>query len=233
MYATVNALNESSRNIITVEDPIEYRIAGIKQSQVNTKAGYTFANGLRAALRVDPDVILIGEIRDLETAKISTESRIDRPPGPVDGHANNAALSTTRLVDMGIEPYMVTSALECVVAQRLPRRLCQHCAVAKRPAPRNCSNCQDVAHRKHRRDAGGPKGQRLRPLRPARLRRAVRGAGGPGDGRRVEDSGAGAGTGHRHLGGGPGGWDARLSCRTPSPRSERGDDLEECRRVLL
>ncbi len=131
LYATVNALNESSRNIITVEDPIEYRIAGIKQSQVNTKAGYTFANGLRAALRIDPDVILIGEIRDLETAKISAESALTGHLVLSTVHANNAALSTTRLVDMGIEPYMVTSALECVVAQRLLRRLCQHCAVAE------------------------------------------------------------------------------------------------------
>ena len=135
LYATVNALNESSRNIITVEDPIEYRIAGIKQSQVNTKAGYTFATGLRAALRIDPDVILIGEIRDLETAKISAESALTGHLVLSTVHANNAAASTTRLVDMGLEPYMVTSALECVVAQRLLRRLCQHCAVTEPASP--------------------------------------------------------------------------------------------------
>jgi type IV pilus assembly protein PilB len=135
LYATVNALNQSSRNIITVEDPIEYRIAGIKQSQVNSKAGYTFATGLRAALRVDPDVILIGEIRDLETAKISAESALTGHLVLSTVHANNAAASTTRLVDMGLEPYMVTSALECVVAQRLLRRLCQHCSVAEPASP--------------------------------------------------------------------------------------------------
>jgi type IV pilus assembly protein PilB len=135
LYATVNALNESSRNIITVEDPIEYRIAGIKQSQVNTKAGYTFATGLRAALRIDPDVILIGEIRDLETAKISAESALTGHLVLSTVHANNASASTTRLLDMGLEPYMVTSVLECVVAQRLLRRLCQHCAVAEPASP--------------------------------------------------------------------------------------------------
>jgi len=135
LYATVNALNEPGRNIITVEDPIEYRIAGIKQSQVNAKAGYTFATGLRAALRVDPDVMLIGEIRDLETARISAESALTGHLVLSTLHANDAASSTTRLMEMGLESYLVTSALECVVAQRLLRRLCDECAVTERATP--------------------------------------------------------------------------------------------------
>jgi len=135
LYATVNALNEPGRNIITVEDPIEYRIAGIKQSQVSPKAGYTFATGLRAALRVDPDVMLIGEIRDLETARISAESALTGHLVLSTLHANDAASSTARLMEMGLEPYLVTSALECVVAQRLLRRVCHDCAIVE-PATR-------------------------------------------------------------------------------------------------
>jgi type IV pilus assembly protein PilB len=127
LYATINELNVPSRNTITVEDPIEYRIAGIKQTQVSTKAGYTFASGLRAALRADPDIILIGEIRDLETARIATEAALTGHMVLSTLHANDAASSTTRLLDMGLGPYLVTSALECVVAQRLVRRLCARC----------------------------------------------------------------------------------------------------------
>jgi len=132
LYATVNALNDPGRNIITVEDPIEYRIAGIKQSQINVKAGYTFATGLRAALRVDPDIMLIGEIRDLETARISAEAALTGHLVLSTLHANNAASSTTRLMEMGLEAYLVTSSLECVVAQRLLRRLCDNCAISER-----------------------------------------------------------------------------------------------------
>jgi type IV pilus assembly protein PilB len=131
LYATVNELNVPSRNTITVEDPIEYRVAGIKQTQVNSKVGYTFASGLRAALRSDPDIILIGEIRDLETARIAAESALTGHLVLSTLHANDAASSTTRLIDMGLEPYLVTSSLECVVAQRLLRRLCDRCKIAK------------------------------------------------------------------------------------------------------
>ncbi len=127
LYATINELNVPSRNTITVEDPIEYRISGIKQTQVNPKAGYTFASGLRAALRADPDIILIGEIRDLDTARVATEAALTGHLVLSTLHANDAASSTTRLMDMGLGPYLVTSALECVVAQRLVRRLCRRC----------------------------------------------------------------------------------------------------------
>jgi type IV pilus assembly protein PilB len=135
LYATVNELNVPSRNTITVEDPIEYRVAGIKQTQVNLKVGYTFASGLRAALRSDPDIILIGEIRDLETARIAAESALTGHLVMSTLHANDAASSTTRLIDMGLEPYLVTSSLECVVAQRLLRRLCNRCKFAEPASP--------------------------------------------------------------------------------------------------
>ena len=130
LYAAINELNVPSRNTITVEDPIEYRIAGIKQTQVSAKADYTFASGLRAALRADPDVILIGEIRDLETARIAAEAALTGHLVLSTLHANDAASSTTRLLDMGLGPYLATSALECVVAQRLVRRLSGRCKSA-------------------------------------------------------------------------------------------------------
>ncbi len=135
LYATLSELNVPSRNTVTVEDPIEYRVVGIKQTQVNTKAGYTFASGLRAALRADPDVILIGEIRDLETARIATEAALTGHLVLSTLHANDAASSTTRLMDMGLGPYLVTSALECVVAQRLVRRLCARCKSSDLASP--------------------------------------------------------------------------------------------------
>jgi type IV pilus assembly protein PilB len=127
LYATVNELNVASRNTITVEDPIEYRVAGIKQTQVNLRVGYTFASGLRAALRSDPDVLLIGEIRDLETARIAAESALTGHLVLSTLHAHDAASSAVRLLDMGLEPYRVTSSLECIVAQRLLRQLCRRC----------------------------------------------------------------------------------------------------------
>ncbi len=135
LYAAINELNSPSRNTITVEDPIEYRVAGIKQTQVNVKSGYTFASGLRAALRADPDIILVGEIRDLETARIATEAALTGHLVLSTLHANDAASSTTRLIDMGLGPYLVTSALGCVVAQRLVRRLCRRCKLAGTATP--------------------------------------------------------------------------------------------------
>jgi len=145
LYATINELNVPSRNTITVEDPIEYRIAGIKQTQVNAKAGYTFASGLRAALRADPDIILIGEIRDLETARIATEAALTGHLVLSTLHANDAASSTTRLLDMGLGPYLVTSALECVVAQRLVRRLCGRCKSADEASREELLELEEMA----------------------------------------------------------------------------------------
>ncbi len=127
LYATLNELNSPERNIITIEDPIEYRVPGLNQIQVNPRAGLTFASGLRSILRSDPDVIMIGEIRDLETAKISVESALTGHLVLATLHTNNAPGALTRLTEMGVEPFLTSSAVDCVIAQRLARRLCGRC----------------------------------------------------------------------------------------------------------
>jgi type IV pilus assembly protein PilB len=127
LYAAVGELNTPEKNIITIEDPVEYQLEGITQVQVNKKAGLTFANGLRAMMRADPDIIMVGEIRDAETAKIAIESALTGHLVLSTLHTNDAPTSITRLVEMGIEPFLVASAVDCVVAQRLARTLCQHC----------------------------------------------------------------------------------------------------------
>lgn len=127
MYATLAELNQPSRNIITVEDPIEYRLQGVKQMQVNRKSGLGFATALRSILRADPDVVMIGEMRDVETAKIACEAALTGHLVITSLHTNDASSTPIRLLDMGIEPFMVTSALSCIVAQRLARRLCERC----------------------------------------------------------------------------------------------------------
>lgn len=128
LYATLNQINDPSKNVITVEDPVEYRIPGINQVQVNKKAGLTFAAALRSILRSDPDVVLVGEIRDHETATIAMEAALTGHLVLSTLHTNDSTSSPTRLVEMGLEPYLVSSALDCVVAQRLARRLCENCA---------------------------------------------------------------------------------------------------------
>jgi type IV pilus assembly protein PilB len=133
LYATLNILNESHRNIITVEDPVEYRLAGVNQVQVHPRAGLTFASALRSILRADPDVILVGEIRDRETAVIAIEAALTGHLVLSTLHTNSAASTPMRLVEMGVEPFLVTSAIDCVVAQRLARRLCDHCKEAYQP----------------------------------------------------------------------------------------------------
>ncbi|HSH23216.1 MAG TPA: ATPase, T2SS/T4P/T4SS family [Acidimicrobiales bacterium] len=127
LYATLNILNEDSKNIITVEDPVEYRLAGINQVQTNNKAGLTFAAALRSILRSDPDIVLVGEIRDRETATIAIEAALTGHLVLSTLHTNDAATTPTRLIEMGVEPYLVASALDCIVAQRLARRLCERC----------------------------------------------------------------------------------------------------------
>lgn len=134
LYATLNIINSVDRNIITVEDPVEYRLAGISQIQVNNKAGMTFASALRSILRADPDVVLIGEIRDRETALIAMEAALTGHLVLSTLHTNDAASAITRLVEMEVEPYLVASALDCVVAQRLARRLCDHCKESYKPS---------------------------------------------------------------------------------------------------
>jgi type IV pilus assembly protein PilB len=125
LYAALTELNTPDRTIVTVEDPVEYELGGIKQIQVNQKTRLTFATGLRAMLRADPDVVMVGEVRDRETAQIAIESALTGHLVLTTLHANDAPLAAARLIDMGIEPFLVTSSVECVVAQRLVRRLCE------------------------------------------------------------------------------------------------------------
>lgn len=130
LYATLNVLNTMEKNITTIEDPVEYRLAGINQIQVNTKAGLTFAASLRSVLRSDPDILLIGEIRDRETSMIAVESALTGHLVLSTLHTNDAPSAITRLIEMGVEPFLVASALDCVLAQRLARRLCSKCKEA-------------------------------------------------------------------------------------------------------
>jgi type IV pilus assembly protein PilB len=127
LYAALNAINTPEKNIITIEDPVEYQLDGINQIQVNLRAGLTFAQGLRSMLRADPDVIMVGEIRDTETAKIAIESALTGHLVLSTLHTNDAPSAITRLTEMGIEPFLTASAVDCVVAQRLARTLCKHC----------------------------------------------------------------------------------------------------------
>ena len=129
LYATLNLLNLESRNIVTVEDPVEYRLANVNQVQTNPKAGLTFANALRSILRQDPDIILVGEIRDRETGVIAIEAALTGHLVLTTLHTNDAPSTPLRLIEMGIEPFLVTSAVDCVLAQRLARRLCDRCKV--------------------------------------------------------------------------------------------------------
>ena len=169
LYTTLGAVARPEINVITVEDPVEYRMAGINQVQVNPKAGLTFASALRSILRSDPDVVLLGEIRDHETAQIAIEASLTGHLVLSTLHTNDAPSAITRLTEMGIEPFLVGSALDCVVAQRLARRLCDKCKKPSdlsaeyltrlrfafdpdRPLPTiyepvGCSNCSKTGYR--------------------------------------------------------------------------------------
>ncbi len=127
LYTALNEINDAERKIITIEDPVEYQLKGVNQIQVSEKSGLTFARGLRSILRHDPDVVLIGEIRDQETAQIAVQASLTGHLVFSTLHTNDAAGALTRLVDMGVEPYLVASSLEAVLAQRLVRLLCPHC----------------------------------------------------------------------------------------------------------
>ena len=127
LYAALAVLNDNSRNILTIEDPVEYAVHGIGQTQVNTKVGMTFAAGLRAILRQDPDVVMVGEIRDSETAQIAVQASLTGHLVLSTVHTNDAAGAVVRLRDMGVEPFLLASTLRLIIAQRLVRRLCQHC----------------------------------------------------------------------------------------------------------
>jgi type IV pilus assembly protein PilB len=133
LYATLREISGPEKNIVTVEDPVEYRLPGVSQVQVNPKVGLGFATGLRSVLRADPDVVMIGEIRDHETARTSIEAALTGHLVLATLHTNDAPTAVTRLTDIGVEPYLTASAVDCVIAQRLARRLCEHC---KRPVSR-------------------------------------------------------------------------------------------------
>ena len=127
LYAALQEINDVDRHIVTIEDPVEYRLTGVNQIGVNRKAGLTFATGLRSVLRADPDVIMVGEIRDAETARIGIEAALTGHMVLTTLHTNDAPGAITRLQEMGIESFLTSSAVECVVAQRLARVLCPHC----------------------------------------------------------------------------------------------------------
>jgi len=131
LYATINQLDSRERNIITIEDPVEYRFANINQMQVNPQANITFASGLRATMRLDPDVILVGEVRDRETASIAIQAALTGHLVLSTVHANDAVGALFRLMDLGVEPFLLTSAMVGIVAQRLVRRVCPHCRILR------------------------------------------------------------------------------------------------------
>lgn len=140
LYAALHQLDASSQNIMTVEDPIEYELAGVGQTQVNTKIDLTFAKALRAILRQDPDVIMIGEIRDFETAQIAIQASLTGHLVLATLHTNDSASAVTRLTDMGVEPFLLSSSLLGVLAQRLVRKICTHCAGA------GCKQCGQTGY---------------------------------------------------------------------------------------
>jgi type IV pilus assembly protein PilB len=128
LYALISSVNTRDKSIVSVEDPVEYRLDGVKQIQINTRAGMTFPSALRSTLRADPDVILVGEVRDAETARIAADASITGHLVLSTLHATRSAAAPIRLIDMGVEPYLVASAVSCIAAQRLARKLCDHCA---------------------------------------------------------------------------------------------------------
>ena len=133
LYAALNRINSSEKNIITIEDPIEYELTGVGQIQVNPKTDLTFARGLRSVLRHDPDIIMVGEIRDLETVEIAVQASLTGHLVFSTLHTNDAAGALTRLVDMGVEPFLISSSLLAVLAQRLVRRICPDCKTTFMP----------------------------------------------------------------------------------------------------
>lgn len=142
LYAGLSEINDKSRNILTVEDPIEYNLPGIGQTQVNTKVDMTFSRGLRAILRQDPDVVMIGEIRDLETSEIAVQASLTGHLVLSTLHTNSAVGSITRLIDMGVEPFLISSSMVGIIAQRLVRVLCSSCREPYQPDKEACDFLQ-------------------------------------------------------------------------------------------
>jgi type IV pilus assembly protein PilB len=137
LYALLNMINSKDKNIITIEDPVEYRLALIRQTQINPKAGITFATGLRSILRQDPDIIMIGEIRDLETSEIAMQAALTGHLVLSTLHTNDAPEAISRLMDIGVEPYLISSCVIGVLAQRLVRTICPDCKVPYQVDPKN------------------------------------------------------------------------------------------------
>jgi type II secretory ATPase GspE/PulE/Tfp pilus assembly ATPase PilB-like protein len=168
LYASLNMINSMDKNIITIEDPVEYRLSLIRQTQVNLKAGVTFAKGVRSILRQDPDVIMVGEIRDLETSEVAIQAALTGHLVLSTLHTNDAPEAITRLMDIGVEPYLISSSLVGILAQRLIRTICPNCKVsyeadpallaqlgedpskAKEPLPlfrgKGCKNCKQSGY---------------------------------------------------------------------------------------
>jgi type IV pilus assembly protein PilB len=140
LYAALTEINTPDRTLITIEDPVEYELEGVKQMQVNAAAGVTFVRGLRSMIRNDPDVLMVGEIRDRETAQTAIESALTGHLVLSTLHTNDAPMAPARLIEMGIEPFLVATGLECVIAQRLARRLCDEC---RRPAKLTTKELRD------------------------------------------------------------------------------------------
>ncbi|MCK5179269.1 MAG: type II/IV secretion system protein, partial [Candidatus Omnitrophica bacterium] len=141
LYAALNSINTPDKNIITIEDPVEYHLEGIRQIQVNPQVDLTFANGLRSILRQDPDVIMVGEIRDVETAEIAIQAALTGHLVFATLHTNDAPGAITRLIDMGVEPFLIASSVAGVVAQRLVRTFCKDCK------GKGCKDCHETGYR--------------------------------------------------------------------------------------
>ena len=225
LYSALKQLNSKEKNILTLEDPIEYQLDGISQTQVSEKKGMTFASGLRSVLRQDPDVIMVGEIRDLETATMAIQSSLTGHLVFSTLHTNDAASAVTRLLDLGIEPYLVASSLVGVLAQRLVRRVCPDCAAPYRPT---ASELEWLGVDRRRRRPHAPRAglPRLPPHRLPRPARHVRAAGArrrhpptdPGPRDRLGDQGRRPARRHAHASATTA--SKRSSpARPPSPRS--------------
>jgi type IV pilus assembly protein PilB len=152
LYAALLSIASREKTIITIEDPVEYRLEGIRQVQVNEKTGMTFATGLRSMMRADPDIVMVGEIRDADSAHIAVEAALTGHLVLSTLHTNDAPSAVSRLTDMGIEPFLVASAIDCVVAQRLARKLCEHCKVPSAEMagafePVGCMRCGNTGYR--------------------------------------------------------------------------------------
>ena len=220
LYAALTELNTPEKTLLTIEDPVEYELEGVKQVQVNNKSGLTFATGLRSMMRADPDVMMVGEIRDRETAQIAIESALTGHYVLSTLHTNDAPMSVARLIEMGIEPFLVASGIYCVVAQRLARH-----AVRLQGGDRDRRRGAQ-AQRLHRRDQAdqGLRARGLRALRAQRLPRPDRPLRGDGGHRRDAraDRGEALGRRDRRGGGGPG---HAPAARRRAGQGPRGRDL--------